>query len=143
MTVARVIAATAMFAGLGVGTASTAWADTTMSGHYIKTSTNSEGKVTTADWYFTPCGDGCASVSFGPGRGQGQAQLVNGQWTLDLQNDTAHCPDGSSLPGAMNDHFTWDPNTLAGTSVATYNVPACGHPAGFQYTNNVQLRQAP
>jgi hypothetical protein len=41
MTVARVIAATAMFAGLGVGTASTAWADTTMSGHYIKTSSKS------------------------------------------------------------------------------------------------------
>jgi hypothetical protein len=63
MTVTRAIAATAMFAGLAIGTASPAWADQTMSGHNIETVTDpSSGQSITNDWYFTPCGDGCASV---------------------------------------------------------------------------------
>jgi hypothetical protein len=39
MTITRALAAAAMLAGLAVGTASIAWADTTMSGHYIMTET--------------------------------------------------------------------------------------------------------
>jgi hypothetical protein len=67
MTVTRAMAATAMLAGLAAGTASTAWAgpsDRTpqMSGHYIETDTSENGQTTTSDWYFTPCGDGCASA---------------------------------------------------------------------------------
>src|ERR1700722_2290817 len=58
MTITRGIAAAAMLAGLAVGTASAAWADTTMSGHYIRTETGQSGQSETADWYATPCGNG-------------------------------------------------------------------------------------
>jgi hypothetical protein len=148
MMIARAIA-TAMFAGLAIAATGTAWADpeihkgNQMSGHYIGTATASNGQTVTTDWYFTPCGDGCASVATAPG-GQpyAQARLVNGQWTEDETNN-AVCSDGTVVPNALSAHYTWDPNTLAGTSQNTHKLAACGDPAGYQYTNNFQLRQAP
>jgi hypothetical protein len=141
MTVTRRIAAAAMLAGLAVGTASTASADTTMSGHYIETRTAENAQPITSDWYVTPCGDGCASV-VSNGVALGQAQLVNGQWTMDA-TISASCADGTQVPSALSAHYTWDPNTLAGTTQYTSKVPVCGWSAGYQYTNNIQLRQAP
>jgi hypothetical protein len=146
MTIARGFAAAAMLAGLAVGTASTAWAaESTMSGHYLRTETDPQtGQSETDDWYATPCGDGCASLADTPGGPVlSQARLVNGQWTLDSAVHTLSCPDGTVLPNAVSAHYTWDPNTLAGTVQVTYNVPACGNPAGYLTTNFVQIRQAP
>jgi hypothetical protein len=144
MTIARGFAATVIFAGLAVGTASAAWADTTMSGHYIRTETGQSGQSETADWYATPCGDGCASIADTPGGPElTKARLVNGQWTLTSVLHTLACPDGTVVPDAVSGHYTWDPNTLAGTVQLTYNVPACGNPAGYQATNAVQFTQAP
>jgi hypothetical protein len=145
MTITRGIAATAMLAGLAVGTASAAWAETTMSGHYIRTETNQQtGQSVTDDWYATPCGDGCVSIASTPGGpALSRARLVNGQWTLDSAVHTLACPDGTVIPDVVSAHYTWDPNTLAGTVQLTYNVPACGSPAGYQITNDVQIRQAP
>ena len=84
MMITRGIAAAAMLAGLAAGTASTASAAPTMSGHYIVNETSPQGYSTTMDWHFTPCGDGCASVTIGgPAPGpMGQARLVtgNGHW---------------------------------------------------------------
>jgi hypothetical protein len=142
MTITRRIAATAMLAGLAVGVASTAWADTTMSGHYIKTVTS--GSADTENWYFTPCGDGCASVAMTSG-GQpfGQARLVNGQWTLDATDASTPCDDGSSVPNSQSQHWTWVQNSLAGTELDTLTVAACGQPVGFKWTANIQLKQAP
>jgi hypothetical protein len=142
--IARAVAA-AMFAGLAVGAASTAWADTTMSGHYVRTQTETRsGRSDTTDWYFTSCGGGCASIAGTPG-GQpfAQARVVNGQWTVDTTGEASLCPDGSSVPNAESTHYTWDPNTLAGTAQITIKVPACGYSAGFNWTNSLQLRQAP
>jgi hypothetical protein len=145
MTVTRGFAATVIFAGLAVGTASAAWADTTMSGHYLRTETDPQtGQSQTADWYITPCGDGCASVAIRPdASAPTQARLVNGQWTLDSAVHTLSCADDTVVPNAVSAHYMWDQNTLAGTVQVTYNVAACGHPAGYQNTNNVQLQQAP
>jgi hypothetical protein len=147
MTITRRLAAAAILAGVAVGTASTALADQpTMSGHYIKTSSavSAPGTPpTTSDWYATPCGDGCASMASKPGGpAQSQARLVNGQWTLDSAVHTLICPDGTVAPNAVSAHYTWDPNTLAGTVELIAQGPACGIPAGYQSTNNVQLRQA-
>ncbi len=48
MAIARGFAATAMFAGLAVGTASAAWADLpTMNGSYTETSTTPNGGTLT------------------------------------------------------------------------------------------------
>ena len=143
MAIARGFAATVIFAGLAVGTASAVWAETTLSGHYIRTETNPQyGQSVTDDWYATPCGDGCASLASTPGGPAiSQARLVNGQWTLDSAVHTLICPDGSVV-NAVSAHYTLDPNTLAGTVQLTYQVPTCGTPAGYQTTNNVQLRQA-
>jgi hypothetical protein len=144
MTVTRAIVATAMFAGLAIGTASTAWADQTMSGHYIKTETTQDtAQSATTDWYFTPCGDGCANVTFGTGAPPSQAHLVNGQWTMDQPGGTSSCADGTVHPGTAATHYTWDPNTLTGTTQVTYTAAVCGVPAGSTRTNNLQLRQAP
>ena len=144
MAIAPGFAATVIFAGLAVGTASAVWAETTLSGHYIRTETNPQnGQSVTDDWYATPCGDGCASLASTPGGPAiSQARLVNGQWTLDSAVHTLICPDGTVVPNAVSAHYTLDPNTLAGTVQLTYQVPTCGNPAGYQTTNNVQLRQA-
>ena len=145
MTLTRAIAAAAILAGLAVGTASAAWADTTLSGHYIRTETQPQtGESVTDNWYATPCGDGCASLADTPGGpAVSQAWLVNGQWTLDSAVHALTCPDSTVVPNAVSAHYMWDPNTLAGTVQETYQVPACGDPVGLQVTNNVQLRQAP
>jgi hypothetical protein len=145
MTITRGIAATAMVAGLAVGTASAAWAETTMSGHYLRTETNPQtGQLETDDWYATPCGDGCVSLASTPdGPVISQARLVNGQWTLASAVHTLECPDGTDVPNAASAHYMWDPNTLLGEVQVTYNVPACGNPAGYQTTNIVQIMQAP
>ena len=146
MTITRGIAAAATFAAVAVGTASPAWADpATMSGHYVGTETNPRtGQTLTADWYFTPCGDGCASVAIGgTGAAPLQARLVNGQWTMDTTDSAARCPDGTQVPNAEAGHWTWDPNTLAGTVQFTDKFAVCGFSAPISYTNNIQLRQAP
>ena len=144
MTIKRGFAATVIFAGLAVGTASAAWADTTLSGHYVRTETGTQsGQSITDDWYATPCGDGCASLASTPGGpAQSQARLVNGQWIVDTTGAPLRCPDGSVV-NAVSAHYTLDPNTLAGTVLLTYEVPACGNPAGYQTTNNVQVKKAP
>ena len=145
MAITRGFATTVIFAGLAVGAASAAWADTpTMNGHYIRTETNpNTGNSQTDDWYVTPCGDGCASVAVRPdATAPSQARLVNGQWTLDSAVHAAICPDGTVVPNAVSAHYVWDPNTLAGTVQVTYNEPACGNPAGHTQTNTVQLKQA-
>jgi hypothetical protein len=145
MNVTRSLAIAATFAAVAVGAAAPSSAAPVMSGHYIKTETNpASGQTATDDWYFTPCGDGCASVTVGgPTPGPlGQARLVNGQWTIDI-NGTAGCQDGSRLPNAESDRYTWDPNTLAGTVQVTDKVAVCGNAAPVSFTNNVQLRQAP
>ena len=150
MAIARGFAATAMFAGLALGLAAPTSAAPAMSGHYIETGTDpstgqpftSGGQPVTNDWYFTPCGDGCASAAVTPGgQALGQAGLVNGQWTLDTIDEVS-CHDGSSVPSALSNHRTWDPDTLAGTLQETYKVPACGRPAEYSSNLNIQLRQA-
>lgn len=152
MTIARGFASTALLAGLALGLAAPASAAAEMSGHYTETQTDpatgqpitSGGQAIINDWYFTPCGDGCASAARTPdGPAVGQAQLTNGQWTLDLNNVDFSCPDGSSVPNALSSHRVWDQNTLAGTAQDTVNVAGCGQPAGANFTLNTQLRQAP
>ena len=104
----------------------------TMNGHYLATYTKN-GKSTSVDWYFTPCGEGCASVAIGrPVTSPPlQARLVNGQWTMDNKNDSGRCPDGSSTSaGIFASHLTWDPSTLKGTVQQTITQPACGVEGG-------------
>lgn len=142
MAIARSLAATAIFAGFALGFAAPVTAADQMSGHYIETETDpSTGHQDTYDWYLTPCGDGCASITGARGGQVGQAQLVNGQWTFDTSADD-ECSDGTHTPNALSAHYTWDPNTLAGTALVTRTVPVCGYPAGAQYNLNVQLKQA-
>jgi hypothetical protein len=140
MTVVRSFTAAATFAAIAVGGAGAAWAAPTMNGHYTYTSTGANGQSVTSDWYVTPCGDGCVTVT--TNAGAGEARFVNGQWTGDANSD-AKCPDGTVVPNAFSNHCAWDPNTLAGTVAVTYNVEACGAPAGATGTNRMQLRPAP
>ena len=65
----------------------------------------SSGQSITNDWYFTPCGDGCASV-VSNGSPLGQTRLVNGQWVMDVDGYPAGCADGSTVPNAATAHFT-------------------------------------
>jgi hypothetical protein len=162
MAVARGTSATAFFAALCIGLAAPAgaWgpaapaplpADFQTSAHYTETQINPKtnqpftvhGQPVVNDWYFTPCGDGCASAARTPGGDVlGQATFVNGQWVLDT-TDGAECPDGTSVPDAIAAHRTWDPNTLAGTIQLTGNQPACGFPAREPETAGIQLQQTP
>jgi hypothetical protein len=127
---------------LAVGAAAPASAAPAMSGHYIETSTEPQsGRSTTSDWYFTPCGDGCADMSNPATGGGSRTMLVNGQWTMDTTGATV-CPDGTKVPNAQTVHYTWDPSTLAGTARITEKVATCGASAPESWTNNIQLRQA-
>jgi hypothetical protein len=142
MNVTRSFAVAATFAAVAVGAAAPASAAPVMSGHYIKTETTPQtGKTVTSDWYFTPCGDGCANWT-SPGVPPSQAHLVNGQWTMDINGGVTYCADGTGHPGTRNAHDTWDPNTLAGTVQVTQTAAVCDLPAGYTYTNNIQLTQA-
>jgi hypothetical protein len=136
MNATQGFAIAATFAAVAVATASTAWANQTMSGHYIETETTTTGQTTTTDWNFTPCGDGCANLSIG-GR-TGQVWLVNGQWTGDLIGMVV-CGDGTKVLNASSNHYTWDPNTLAGTNQVTETRATCGDSAPRSYTNTIQL----
>ncbi len=49
--------------------------------------------------------------------------------------------DGSKVPNAEVEHYTWDPNTLPGTAQVTLKVAVCGQQAGYTATNKMQLRQ--
>ena len=142
MNVARSFAVAATFTTVAVGAAAPASAAPEMSGHYIETETAANGRSATDNWYFTPCGDGCESVAPKGKKAFGQAHLVGGQWTLDVTGETAMCPDGTQVPNALSAHYTWDPSTLAGTVQTTADLAECGDPAGFQVTDNIQLRQA-
>jgi hypothetical protein len=162
MAVARCITATAFLGGLALGLAAPAgaWgpagpapfpADFDTNAHYIGTQIDPktgqpliiEGQPVHNDWYFSPCGDGCASAAHTPGGPPvGQAHLVNGQWVLET-TDAAECPDGTVVPNAVAGRRTWDPNTLAETVQTTGILPACGNPAGVTKTVNGQLALAP
>jgi hypothetical protein len=113
-----------------------------MNGHYTYTETDAAGRASNSDWYVTPCGDGCVAVALTPGGPTKQAHLVNGQWALD-SSDNLECEDGTSVPNATTAHFTWDPNTLAGTVVSTDTLPVCGEQPGHQETNTMKLVQVP
>jgi len=140
MAIARGFAALALFAGLAVGTASTAEADTpTMNGNYTLTSTTPSGATFTSSWTVNSCGDGCIYIKAGVGGSQ--ARLVDGQWVLDTMNNVT-CADGSYILYATTSHMVWDPNTLAGTAQQTYIIPACGHPPGYSQTDQIQIKQA-
>jgi hypothetical protein len=141
MNVTRGFAVAAAFAAVPVGAAAPASAAPVMSGHYIETETAPDGRSSTNDWYFTPCGDGCADVSNPATRSGFRATLVNGQWTMD-STDNVVCSDGTTEDNSTSAHYTWDPNTLAGTVQRTQTQPVCGH-APKSFTYNVQLRQAP
>jgi hypothetical protein len=143
MNVLRGIATTAMLTGLAIGAPGTASAAPTMSGHYIMAATSQSGETTTSDWYFTSCGDGCASVaSTSGGQAFGQARLRDGWWTLVWHSD-APCLSGSTVPGAFSSYDTWDANTLAGTDeYGPTSTAVCGSGAKPRATNNLQLTQA-
>ncbi|RUP05051.1 MAG: hypothetical protein EKK34_11990 [Mycobacterium sp.] len=143
MTVPRRIVSVAAIAGsLAVASAATASADPTMSGHYVSTVISASGETTTSDWYFTPCGAGCASVANAPGGpGFGEARIFDGQWTLAWHSD-AFCPSGTRVPGAYASYATWDPGTLAGKNESGITRPVCGSDKGLpRVTQNLQLTQ--
>jgi hypothetical protein len=136
MTIARGLAAGAMFAGLALGLAAPAFGDP-LNGHYIETETYPDGHQINSDWYFTPCGDGCSDIGH-----LGQAHLVDGRWTLDGHGGVS-CEQGGDIPKAIHFVYSWDPNSLAGTVQITNNVDACGNKQGYQETNQLQLAPAP
>ncbi|ORW96175.1 hypothetical protein AWB92_08100 [Mycobacterium sp. IEC1808] len=113
-----------------------------MNGHYIKTTDPAGGGRTfTENWYFTPCGDGCADLSSPASGLAGRATLVDGQWTLDSTEDIV-CKGGVTEGNAANAHYTWDPNTLAGTVQVIQNRGVCDHPPQ-SYSLTFRLAKAP
>ena len=143
MNVTRGFAVAATFAAVAVGAPAPASAAPVMSGHYIKTTTypTGGGHTLTEDWFFTPCGDGCADMSSPAAGGGARAMLVNGQWTIDSVSDVV-CKDGTTEGYGAQAHYTWDPNTLAGTVQVIQRQAVCDH-APQSYTVSVQLKKAP
>ena len=139
MDITRAIAAAATLAAVAAGAAAApASAAPVMSGDYVLTETNPAGQTFVTHWNVNPCGHGCADIK--AGAGTSRAQLINGQWVIDMF-DNIRCSDGTRVPYAANAHITWDPNTLAGTDQRVYMQAACGQPPGYTQTSQVQLRQ--
>jgi hypothetical protein len=143
MNVTRSFAVAATFAAVSVEAPAPASAAPVMSGHYVKTATYPTvgGHTVKEDWFFTPCGDGCADMSSPAAGGGARAMLVNGQWTMDSISDVV-CEDGTTEGNAASAHYTWDPNTLAGAVQVIQNQAVCDH-APQLYTVSVQLTKAP
>jgi hypothetical protein len=146
MSVTCRLAVAATFAAVAVGAAPQAVAGAPeMSGHYTATVTPDFAngpQPQTLDWYFTPCGDGCANIASGaPSNPPGQAQLVNGLWNLRA-TDSFNCADGSSVPNAIDQNYEWDANTLLGTETVTFQVAACGTAPGTQFLFKLQVQKA-
>jgi hypothetical protein len=140
MDITRAIAAFAtLAAGTAGATAAPASGAPVMIGDYVLTETNPAGQKFVTDWNVNPCGDGCADIKAGVGISR--AQLVDGQWVLDMF-DNIRCSDGTRVSFAANAHLTWDPNTLAGTDQQVYMQAACGRPPGYTQTNQIQLKAA-
>jgi hypothetical protein len=140
MDITRAIAAFAtLAAGTAGATAAPASGAPVMIGDYVLTETNPAGQKFVTNWNVNPCGDGCADIK--AGNGTSRAQLVDGQWVLDMF-DNIRCSDGFRVPYAANAHLTWDPNTLAGTDQQVYMQAACGRPPGYTQTNQIQLKAA-
>jgi len=140
MDITRAIAAFATLAAGAAGAAAApASATPMMVGDYVLTETTPTGHTTVTDWNINPCGDGCADIKAGVG--SSRAQFVDGQWVIDMY-DNVRCPDGTRVGYAANAHLTWDPNTLAGTDQQVYMQAACGQPAGYTQTNQIQLKQS-
>ncbi|HTY31589.1 hypothetical protein [Mycobacterium sp.] len=141
MDITHAIAPLATLAAVAAGlTTPSASGAPEMIGHYVLTETSPAGQKYVTDWNVNPCGDGCVDVK--AGNGTSRAQLIDGQWVLDMF-DNVRCADGIRVPYAANAHITWDPNTLAGTDQQVYTETACGRPAGYTQTNPIQLRAAP
>jgi hypothetical protein len=140
MTIARAIAATAICAGLAVGSTGTAWADTpTMSGNYTETVTTPSGRTIDNTWAVNSCGNGCLWIKAGVGASQ--AQLVDGQWVMDTMSNV-NCVGGGYTLYGTNTHTTWDPNSLTGTSAHTYVMGACGNPPGYTQVDQISIKAA-
>lgn len=134
-------------AAVGIALAPVATADTQMSGHYTETTTNREGGQTiTNHWFFTPCGDGCATVQLCDNAKRencesAKAQLSGGRWKMDVSDIDVGCPDGSVIPKAARFHYEWNPSSLAGTGEGTREGPGC--PIGITpvaATTDIQLK---
>ncbi len=140
MNVTRAITGVAALAAAAAGaTAAPASGAPVMIGNYVLTETTPAGHSFVTDWNVNPCGDGCADVK--AGAGTSRAQLVDGQWVLDMF-DNVRCADGVRVPYAANAHMTWDAETLSGTDQQVYVQAACGRPQGYTQTNQIQLKQA-
>lgn len=139
MDIMRAIAAVATLAAGAAGAAAPASAAPEMVGDYVLTETTPTGHTTVTDWNINPCGDGCADIKAGVGTSR--AQFVDGQWVIDMY-DNVRCSDGTRVGYAANAHLTWNPNTLVGTDQQVYMQAACGQPAGYTQTNQIQLKQS-
>ncbi len=107
-----------------------------LSGGYIETRRNSGSDVYfTNNWYFTPCGEGCAQA------GANRATLVDGQWTMDTIANIV-CNDDSIVEAAARTRLIWDPYTLAGEAQSTQILSACGYGPGSNATFAIQLRKS-
>ncbi|OBI70516.1 hypothetical protein [Mycobacterium sp. E796] len=138
---ARGVATAATFAAVAVAGAGPASAAPVMSGHYMKTTTDpGGGRTFTENWYFTPCGDGCADMSSPAAGVSGRAMLMDGQWTLDSTEDIV-CRGGVTEGDAASAHYAWDANTLTGTVQVIQRQPVCDHPPQ-SYTLSFRLTKA-
>jgi hypothetical protein len=148
MSVTWRLAVAATFAAVAVVVAPQAVAVAPeMSGHYTATitpdTTASGPQPQNFDWYVTPCGDTCLNIAVGAASNPpAQAQLINGLWTLDTTNNW-NCSDGTTVPNAVDNYYSWDPNTLEGTMQGSFIVAACGSiTPNTLLTYKFQLKQA-
>jgi len=121
MTIGRGLTAVVIFAVVGLGTSSPAWAEE-MNGQYMA----QEAGDPAAAWTFTPCGNGCANVVFADGR-TAQATLDRGQWRLDQLDNVPQSNAPQTAPKIQAPRITPGTQSLWPTKCGP---PTTAEPAG-------------
>jgi hypothetical protein len=128
---------------VAVFTAAPAQAVPTMSGNYTETLTGGGGAPTTNKWEVFSCGDGCLNIyDNGSEKVSYTAHLSGNTWSMSGTGDIV-CDSGKTISDATQVSWSWDADSLSGTSTNTEKANACGDGnSGGTYTLNMQLTKA-
>ena len=139
MALSKPVAALTIFTGgLALAVACPAWADEALNGTYNLAWSDGD----TSTWMITStCNspDSCvghvstSQGAIGGSTGSGDAQSLNGRWTMTIDNsDGVMCRDGTRAPS--HNEYSWAASTLSGTLVKSWGAICGGAPGSRTFT---------
>ena len=132
MKITHILAMSTVFAGATLGSAATAIADDGLHGSYLYKLANGRSAM----WNFTTtCSPTCVAQVTLPDGNVHQANLANGQWTMEANVADAAICNATGAPLAGTVRYTWVARTLTGLTLGTFNRADCGGGPAVQATS--------